>query len=206
MHRIDQAGDQTDAIQHDPRRAGSEDRVLQRRFARQPFALEHAGQNVRRDAGHLHGHEDHQQVIGSHHQAEAQSGSQRQHVHIRPIFPRGHTGQFGEYDEQDEKTQQHSAHEGGKTVIHEHARENLHPLKSLAEIRGQSPGGCDPQCQQRASQRQPGGIDATTPAKQTEHEHGQHGDADHDLGTERPQARIPVGYSGNSGRPSPWCQ
>ena len=58
MARTQHAGQQADAIEHHAGSAGAVDGVFQRRLAALAPPLEHAGQRVRRHAGHLDAQED----------------------------------------------------------------------------------------------------------------------------------------------------
>ena len=76
MARPEHAGQQADAVEHDAGGAGAVDRVFQRRLAALAPPLEHAGQGIRRHAGHLDAQEDRQQMIGRRHDAHAERRAQ----------------------------------------------------------------------------------------------------------------------------------
>ena len=103
MHRAEHAGQEADAVEHDARRAGAVDGVFERRFAALAAALQHAGQGIRRNAGHFDAQEDDQQVIGRSHQAHAQRGAQHERVDVRRGIAIGHARDAREDREQDGK-------------------------------------------------------------------------------------------------------
>ena len=94
------AGDQADPVKHNAAGAAAVNHILQRGFAALPATLEKAGQRVARQAGHLHGDVDHQEVIGGRHERHADRGAQEQRIKVRGVLVVRNAGQQRQPDDQ----------------------------------------------------------------------------------------------------------
>ena len=122
------ADQQADAVEHHAGGCRAEDGVFQGRLAALPAKLEHAGQDVRRHAGHLDAQEDDQHVVGRDHQAHAQRGTQDQNVELGPVLALGDAGGLGEGGEQQGEEQQQPSHVHGEGVEDQRPSEDLDRL------------------------------------------------------------------------------
>ena len=119
------AGDQADAVEHDPRCAAAVDHVLEGGFARLPSAFQEAGQGIAGQAGHLDADEDHQQMIRRRHDRHAEHRAEQEDVEIGRVFLVGNAGQHRqEDDERGEGVEEH-LDEDREVVEHQHAAEHL---------------------------------------------------------------------------------
>ena len=110
------AGQQANAVQHDARGSAAVDDVLQRGLARLASSLEEAGQGVAGQTGHFHADEHHEQVIGRHHQAHADGGSQQQTMEIRGILAVRNAAQQRQADDQGHEGEQKQPQENSEVV------------------------------------------------------------------------------------------
>ena len=72
--------DQRDAIEQKRGGEGAQQEILQRGFVVALVVAQIAGQDVGRDRGDLEPDEDHDQIVGGHHQALSGDGEQQQGV------------------------------------------------------------------------------------------------------------------------------
>lgn len=117
--RSHQPGQQADAIQHHAGRSGTEDDILERRFARLLASLEEGDHRVAGDAHHLDAEEEHQQVIGAGGHHHAQGGTKQQCIEVGAILVVGDSAEDRQGDHQDEEQQQAESEEERERVMHQ---------------------------------------------------------------------------------------
>ena len=134
-------GQKAQAVEHDPRRPGPVDGVLEGRLRTRLAPFEESGEGVRGNTRHLHRHKHHEEMIGRRHQAHAERRPENEGVEIGPILAVRDPGNLREEDEEHEESGQQQTDVSGQRVEGEQATEQfLPPRQQIADGRRPSSG------------------------------------------------------------------